>query len=55
MRTTQTNVPIKMLMLVGGGANPIGDVCTGQHWHGFIGMERVAVDQIAGWIKAPAN
>ena len=27
----------------------------GQHWHGFIGMEREAVDQIAGWIKAPAN
>ena len=55
MRTTQTNALIKMLMLVDGGANPSGDVCAGQHWHGFIGMEREAVDQITGWIKAPAN
>jgi hypothetical protein len=55
MRTTQTNAPIKKLMVVDGGANPSGDVCAGQHWHGFIGMEREAVDQIAGWIKAPAN
>ena len=50
-----SNAPIKKLMLVDGGANPSGDVCAGQHWHGFIGMEREAVDQIAGWIKAPAN
>ena len=50
-----SNAPIKRLMLVDGGANPTGDVCAGQHWHGFIGMEREAVDQITGWIKAPAN
>ena len=50
-----SNAPIKKLMVVDGGANPSGDVCAGQHWHRFIGMERVAVDQIAGWIKAPSN
>ena len=50
-----TNAPIKKLMVVDGGANPSGDVCAGQHWHGFIGMESEAVDQIASWIKAPVN
>lgn len=49
------NAPIKKLMLVDGGANPTGDVCAGQHWHGFIGMERQAVDDIAKWIEAPIN
>ncbi len=50
-----SNASVKKLMAVDGGANPTGDVCAGQHWHGFIGMEREAADQIAGWIKAPAN
>lgn len=38
-----------------GGADPSGDVCDAQHWHGCIGMEREAVDQIAGWIRNPVN
>ncbi len=38
-----------------GGANPSGNVCNGQHWHGFIGAEREAVDLIANWIKNPVN
>ena len=50
-----TNAPIKKLMVVDGGANPIGDECAGQHWHGFIGMESEAISHIAQWIKAPAN
>lgn len=50
-----TQAPIKKLMVVNGGGNPTGDVCAGQHWHGFIGMEREAVEQIGGWIKAPTN
>lgn len=50
-----TRTPIKKLMVVDGGANPTGDVCAGRHWHGFIGMEREAVDQIVSWIKAPTN
>ena len=25
------------------------NVCNGQHWHGFIGAEREAVDLIANW------
>ena len=47
--------PVKKLMVVDGGANPTGDECAGQHWHGFIGMEREAINQIADWIKKPIN
>jgi len=48
-----SNAPIKKLMFVDGGANPTGDACAGQHWHGYIGMEKEAVDTISGWIKRP--
>jgi len=50
-----SNAPVKKLMMVDGGADPRGDACDALHWHGFIGMEREAVDQIAGWIKNPVN
>lgn len=49
------NAPVKKLIFVDGGENPIGDVCAGQHWHGFIGMEKEAVDIIAAWLMSPAN
>lgn len=26
-----------------------------QHWHGYIGMEKEAVDTISGWIKNPKS
>jgi hypothetical protein len=48
-----TNAPVKKLILVNGGANPFGDPCEPMHWHGYIGMEREAVDIIAGWIANP--
>lgn len=49
------NAVVKKLVFVDGGANPVGDVCAGQHFHGFIGMERDAVDLMGNWIKAPTN
>jgi hypothetical protein len=49
------NAPTKKLMLVEGGANPTGDVCAGQHWHGFIGMEPQAIDTITAWMRQPVN
>lgn len=49
------NASIKKLMVVDGGANPSGDECAGQHWHGFIGMEQEAINQISNWIKNPTN
>lgn len=47
------NSPIKKLMMVSGGANPAGNPCAGQHWHGFIGMEQEAVSSISSWIRDP--
>jgi pimeloyl-ACP methyl ester carboxylesterase len=47
------NTPVKKLIMVDGGANAAGDPCENQHWHGFIGMEKEAVDIIADWIKNP--
>lgn len=49
------NAPVKKLIFVDGGANPTGDVCAGQHWHGFVGMEDEAVRMIADWIRNPQN
>lgn len=50
-----TNAPIKKLMLVDGGSKPSGDACASQHWHGFVGMEPRAINQIANWIKNPIH
>jgi len=47
------NAPIKKLIMVSGGSTPMGDPCENQHWHGFIGMEKEAVDIVANWIKNP--
>lgn len=49
-----SNAPIKKLLMVDGGANPSGDACGAQHWHGYVGMEAQAVDMIADWIRQPA-
>ena len=48
-----SNAPIKKQIMVNGGANPRGDACAAMHWHGFIGMEKEAVDIISNWIKNP--
>ena len=49
------NSPFKKLIMETGGGNPTGNPCAGQHYHGFIGMEKEAVDSIATWIKNPKN
>lgn len=48
-----TNAPVKRLMMVEGGSGPIGDPCEARHWHGFVGMEKEAVDQMTGWMADP--
>lgn len=47
------NAPVKKQVMVNGGGDPEGDPCEAKHWHGFIGMEKDAVDIIANWIKDP--
>jgi pimeloyl-ACP methyl ester carboxylesterase len=49
------NAPVKKEIVVSGGENPSGDPCAGQHWHGFVGMEKEAVSLITDWIKQPSN
>jgi len=49
------NAPVKKEIMVSGGENPTGNVCEALHWHGYIGMEREAVDLIGNWIKNPTN
>ena len=48
------NAPIKKEIFVTGGGNPSGDPCEAMHWHGYIGMEKEAVDIIGDWIKHPS-
>lgn len=50
-----TNVPVKKLLMFEGGADPSGGACDALHWHGYIGMEKQAVNAIAAWIAAPSN
>lgn len=49
------NAPVKKQIMVNGGSNPQGDPCEGQHYHGFIGMEKEAVGIISDWIKKPIS
>jgi hypothetical protein len=49
------NAPVKKLIMVNGGAGVSGDPCEPLHWHGFIGMDKEAVDIIADWIKNPKS
>lgn len=47
------NAPVRKEVIVDGGADPSGDPCGAQHWHGFIGMEEEAVGIIGNWIRKP--
>jgi pimeloyl-ACP methyl ester carboxylesterase len=47
------NAPVKKLLLVEGGSGARGNPCEALHWHGYIGMEKEAVDAITGWIRNP--
>lgn len=49
------SAPIKKLMMVRGGGNPIGDPCFEAHYHGYVGMEKDAVGLIATWINQPVT
>lgn len=48
-----SSAPIKKLWLVEGGGPPSGDPCEPRGYHGFVGMEQQAVDDITGWINKP--
>lgn len=46
------NVPRKELLVFDGGIN-VGDPCEARAWHGFNGIEKEVVTQIARWITQP--
>lgn len=50
-----TNTPVKKTLIVNGGGGESGNPCEPLHFHGFIGMENDAVDQIARWIFNPTD
>jgi hypothetical protein len=49
------NAPVKKKIFVKGGKDPSGDPCEAMHWHGFIGMEKEAVEIITNWIAKPLS
>jgi pimeloyl-ACP methyl ester carboxylesterase len=48
-----TSAPVKRLVLVEGGGGAHGPPCEPFHYHGYIGMEKEAVETITAWMKAP--
>jgi hypothetical protein len=50
-----THAPIRKTLLVRGGSGAVGDPCQAFHHHGYIGMENIAVDLIAAWIRQPTE
>ncbi len=50
-----TSAPVKKFLMLDGGANPVGDPCEAEHWHGFIHYEKETVQLISQWIKTPQN
>ena len=48
-----TQAPVRRYMEVDGGTDPRGDPCEAFHWHGYIGMEAQAVQQLVDWMRQP--
>lgn len=53
MVTALSKAPIKKLWLVEGGGPPSGNPCQPRGYHGFVGMEQQAIDDITSWINKP--
>jgi pimeloyl-ACP methyl ester carboxylesterase len=47
------NAPVRKLLMVDGGSGARGDPCEPWHWHGYVGMEQEAVDDIVAFVKNP--
>lgn len=44
------NAPVKKTIFVSGGAGASGSPCEAFHHHGFVGIEKEAVDLVTAWI-----
>ncbi len=47
------NAPAKKFILLTGGGGASGPPCEALHYHGYVGMEREAVDAITAWMRNP--
>jgi pimeloyl-ACP methyl ester carboxylesterase len=47
------NSPVKKLLILTGGGGASGPPCEALHYHGYIGMEKEAVETITAWMKDP--
>ncbi|MGZ5040114.1 MAG: alpha/beta hydrolase [Usitatibacter sp.] len=47
------NAPARKLMILAGGGGASGPPCEPLHYHGYIGMEREAVEAITSWMRDP--
>lgn len=50
-----TAAPARKTLILDGGSGESGSPCGPMHFHGYIGMEKAVVDQIANWIVHPVN
>jgi pimeloyl-ACP methyl ester carboxylesterase len=50
-----TNAPIKKAIFVSGGSGATGNPCEPMHHHGFVGMQKEAVDIVASWMLNPTQ
>lgn len=49
------NAPVKKTVFVSGGEGVSGSPCEAFHYHGFVGVEKEAVELIAAWIVKPTD
>lgn len=49
------NAPLKKTIFVSGGSGASGNPCDAFHHHGFVGVEKDAVDVVAAWIVKPTE
>ena len=47
------NAPVKKMLMVNEGGEPMGNPCEALHYHGFVGAESTTVGQMTDWIKRP--
>ena len=53
MLSALSKARIKKVWLVEGGGPPSGNPCQPRGYHGFVGMEQLAIDDITSWINKP--
>jgi pimeloyl-ACP methyl ester carboxylesterase len=48
-----SNAPVKRVVMHSAGGPPSGDPCEPRHWHGYAGMDEMAVAEIVDFVQNP--